>query len=583
MQPDECVRARRRDLLDVHAALRREHEERSLRAAIEGDREVVLACDLRGALDPHLLDRVASNVHAEDLRRSRLRVVRRLCELDASGLAAAAREDLRLDDDRPAELFRGSARLCRAWSRAAPPIRGFRSAGRAPSPGIRAGPRRGRVYPAARRPETISRVCEHGAMSRTTILVLVALGAALAGFAFSSAAKRLQDEEPAAEASVAARPQSASLDWRETHGTPGEQLVFSVDSLQVTRSGWRAKRRAREPVLRRVRAGRSTSDVEPLVRGHAVLDREDRGAERAERQQLHSRPCALRCASSRPCLRSSSPMRRGRGRSRRRGHSPPETGCASSSAPWSRSAILPRSSATGSSGSPIARTGSSRSRVDPTLRRRAEHPELAGPRARRRSSPGRRGRRSPRRVAACSLPSRPRNRTTEPSTAASRRSATPRAPALAGPACSAACTLSVVACPPPVVVELDPSREGTQRHGNGVLRIQATKLHASRQDEHVRREAVAALVRREPELVLGDVPGERAEHRGPAESAASVAAPVTADENQRARPVLARGVEVQYRRGPRDARARFGAPPPPSPPLGRRTRRSCARTVPVDG
>ncbi len=78
-------------------------------------------------------------------------------------------------------------------------------------------------------------------MSRTTILVLVALGAALAGFTFSSAAKRLQDDEPAAEASVAAPPQSASLGWRETHGTKGEHLVFSVDSLQVTRNGWRAK------------------------------------------------------------------------------------------------------------------------------------------------------------------------------------------------------------------------------------------------------------------------------------------------------------------------------------------------------
>ena len=76
-------------------------------------------------------------------------------------------------------------------------------------------------------------------MSRTTILVLVALGAALAGFGFSTAAKRLQDEEPPAQASVAARPQSASLDWRETHGTPGEQLVFSVHSLQVTPNGWR--------------------------------------------------------------------------------------------------------------------------------------------------------------------------------------------------------------------------------------------------------------------------------------------------------------------------------------------------------
>lgn len=78
-------------------------------------------------------------------------------------------------------------------------------------------------------------------MSRTTILVLVALGAAAAGFTFSTAAKRLQDEEPAAEASVAASPQTASLDWRETHGAPGEQLVFSVESLEVRPDGWRVR------------------------------------------------------------------------------------------------------------------------------------------------------------------------------------------------------------------------------------------------------------------------------------------------------------------------------------------------------
>ena len=50
---------------------------------------------------------------------------------------------------------------------------------------------------------------------------------------------------------------------------------------------------------------------------------------------------------------------------------------------------------------------------------------------------------------------------------------------------------------------------------------------------------------RKPEIVLGDVPVEGAEHRGSAESAASVAAPMTADEDERARRVLARGVEIQ--------------------------------------
>jgi len=78
-------------------------------------------------------------------------------------------------------------------------------------------------------------------VSRTTIIVLVALGAALAGFAFSSAAKRLQDDDAAADTSVAAGPQTAKLGWSETYGSEDERLVFSVESLEVVRDGWRAK------------------------------------------------------------------------------------------------------------------------------------------------------------------------------------------------------------------------------------------------------------------------------------------------------------------------------------------------------
>lgn len=76
-------------------------------------------------------------------------------------------------------------------------------------------------------------------MSRTTILVLVALGAALAGFAFSTAADQLQDEKSDSATSVAASPQSAELGWRETYGEPDRRLVFSVDRLEVVSSGWR--------------------------------------------------------------------------------------------------------------------------------------------------------------------------------------------------------------------------------------------------------------------------------------------------------------------------------------------------------
>ena len=77
-------------------------------------------------------------------------------------------------------------------------------------------------------------------MSRTTIIVLIALGAAIAGFVLSSAAERLRDGEPASEPSVAAGPQIAELDWRETYGSEDAQLVFSVGTLEVQQSGWRA-------------------------------------------------------------------------------------------------------------------------------------------------------------------------------------------------------------------------------------------------------------------------------------------------------------------------------------------------------
>ena len=78
-------------------------------------------------------------------------------------------------------------------------------------------------------------------MSRTTIVVLVALGATLAGFVLASNASRLRGTEDAPDASVAAGPQKADLGWRETYGSPGEQIVFTVDSLEVTETGWRAR------------------------------------------------------------------------------------------------------------------------------------------------------------------------------------------------------------------------------------------------------------------------------------------------------------------------------------------------------
>jgi hypothetical protein len=76
-------------------------------------------------------------------------------------------------------------------------------------------------------------------MSRTTMLVLVALGATLAGFALSSNARRLQDEPTTTSQRPAAAPQRAQLDWRETAGED-ELIVFTVGSLEVRDRGWEA-------------------------------------------------------------------------------------------------------------------------------------------------------------------------------------------------------------------------------------------------------------------------------------------------------------------------------------------------------
>jgi hypothetical protein len=77
-------------------------------------------------------------------------------------------------------------------------------------------------------------------VSRTTIIVLLALGATVAGFLLASSAGRLGGGDTDTAPSVAAGPQTARLGWRETYGAPGEQVVFTVDTLSVTSTGWKA-------------------------------------------------------------------------------------------------------------------------------------------------------------------------------------------------------------------------------------------------------------------------------------------------------------------------------------------------------
>jgi len=78
-------------------------------------------------------------------------------------------------------------------------------------------------------------------VSRTTLIVLIALGATFAGFVLASNAQRLSDDDAEVETSVAAGPQTTDLDWRETYGSPGEQLIFTVAGIDVTETGWNAR------------------------------------------------------------------------------------------------------------------------------------------------------------------------------------------------------------------------------------------------------------------------------------------------------------------------------------------------------
>ena len=41
--------------------------------------------------------------------------------------------------------------------------------------------------------------------------------------------------------SVAAGPQTAALDWAEAYGKKGEEVIFTVDALEVTEAGWKAR------------------------------------------------------------------------------------------------------------------------------------------------------------------------------------------------------------------------------------------------------------------------------------------------------------------------------------------------------
>ncbi len=108
---DDLLRPLAGDFLDVDAALGARHHEHLAVRAIEHHAEVELLGDPRAFRHQHPVDRVPTNIHAEDRRGGVTSFIRTVGQLDAAGLAAAASVHLGLDRDRAAEIGGDGARL----------------------------------------------------------------------------------------------------------------------------------------------------------------------------------------------------------------------------------------------------------------------------------------------------------------------------------------------------------------------------------------------------------------------------------------------------------------------------------------
>ncbi len=100
--------------LDLHTALLAGHGQPGAVGAVEQEGDVVLLRDVRALRDHHPLDRVALDVHAQDVAGVALGLLGGRRDLDPAGLAAAADLDLRLDDDDAADALGRGPRLLRS-------------------------------------------------------------------------------------------------------------------------------------------------------------------------------------------------------------------------------------------------------------------------------------------------------------------------------------------------------------------------------------------------------------------------------------------------------------------------------------
>ncbi len=101
VHPDDRVRVRRRDGLDLHTALRGAHQQDAPLGAVKDGGEVELLDDVGGRPDQDLAHGHALDVHAQDGAGDQLGLFGEAGELHPARLAAAADQDLGLDDDLP--------------------------------------------------------------------------------------------------------------------------------------------------------------------------------------------------------------------------------------------------------------------------------------------------------------------------------------------------------------------------------------------------------------------------------------------------------------------------------------------------
>ena len=99
------------DFFDINATLCRQHQQVLLGSSVERERGVVLLGDVAGALDPHALDLVTLDVHADDVARMSANFVFVIRELDAACLAATTNLHLRLHDNRIPDSLSDGYRL----------------------------------------------------------------------------------------------------------------------------------------------------------------------------------------------------------------------------------------------------------------------------------------------------------------------------------------------------------------------------------------------------------------------------------------------------------------------------------------